>query len=259
MEVLPQLRVKWGKITLPVERNSISREELNELIHFHLGMYSDQYYLLSNGKKVTSDPLSGKIDVIIKLRGGKGGFGSMLRAIGAQIEKTTNREACRDLSGRRLRDINKEQRLKKWVAQQADREKEEKDKKKKKLEKMLEEPKYDFKDEDYDKNRSELPEKIENAVLQGLEASCSGIKRKSEDVKRKVAPKKKPKLWLDSEIDDDLSVSSEDDIPGTSEKELINTTGDKCMSSDSEDKYKNKEADKSEDDREKHVISSSTN
>lgn len=38
------------------------------------------------------------------------GFGSMLRAIGAQIEKTTNREACRDLSGRRLRDINEEQR-----------------------------------------------------------------------------------------------------------------------------------------------------
>lgn len=34
----------------------------------------------------------------------------MLRAIGAQIEKTTNREACRDLSGRRLRDINEEKR-----------------------------------------------------------------------------------------------------------------------------------------------------
>lgn len=29
---------------------------------------------------------------------------------GAQIEKTTNREACRDLSGRRLRDINEEKR-----------------------------------------------------------------------------------------------------------------------------------------------------
>jgi len=38
------------------------------------------------------------------------GFGSMLRSIGAQIEKTTNREACRDLSGRRMRDINNEKR-----------------------------------------------------------------------------------------------------------------------------------------------------
>ena len=29
------------------------------------------------------------------LRGGKGGFGSLLRSIGAQIEKTTNHEAMR--------------------------------------------------------------------------------------------------------------------------------------------------------------------
>uniref|UniRef100_A0A8D1NQS2 Replication stress response regulator SDE2 n=1 Tax=Sus scrofa TaxID=9823 RepID=A0A8D1NQS2_PIG len=46
-----------------------------------------------------------------RLRGGKGGFGSMLRALGAQIEKTTNREACRDLSGRRLRDVNHEKAM----------------------------------------------------------------------------------------------------------------------------------------------------
>lgn len=35
----------------------------------------------------------------------------MLRTIGAQIEKTTNREAMRDLSGRRMRDINNEKKL----------------------------------------------------------------------------------------------------------------------------------------------------
>lgn len=46
----------------------------------------------------------------LRLLGGKGGFGSMLRAIGAQIEKTTSREACRDLSGRRMRDINDEKK-----------------------------------------------------------------------------------------------------------------------------------------------------
>jgi len=45
-----------------------------------------------------------------RLPGGKGGFGSMLRAIGAQIEKTTSREACRDLSGRRMRDVNNEKK-----------------------------------------------------------------------------------------------------------------------------------------------------
>lgn len=66
-----------------------------------------------NGKIVYDDDVLAnnvKVHLVPRLLGGKGGFGSMLRAIGAQIEKTTNREACRDLSGRRLRDINEEQR-----------------------------------------------------------------------------------------------------------------------------------------------------
>ena len=46
-----------------------------------------------------------------RVLGGKGGFGSQLKAIGAQIQKTTSREACRDLSGRRVRDVNAEKRF----------------------------------------------------------------------------------------------------------------------------------------------------
>lgn len=117
----------------------------------------------------------------------------MLRAIGAQIEKTTNREACRDLSGRRLRDINEEKRLKTWINAQAEREKDAADQKQKKLERLVAEPKHEFRDADYDKVRSALPEKVEDAVIQGLQASCSS-KRKSDDVKN-VPQKKKPKLW----------------------------------------------------------------
>lgn len=116
----------------------------------------------------------------------------MLRAIGAQIEKTTNREACRDLSGRRLRDINEEKRLKKWINEQAEREKEALKRRQKKLEKMCEEPKFEFKDEQYEKERSILPDQVEDAVLQGLQASCS-TKRKTETDSKKS--KKKPKLW----------------------------------------------------------------
>lgn len=160
----------------------------------------------------------------------------MLRAIGAQIEKTTNREACRDLSGRRLRDINEEQRLKKWVAQQAEREKEEKERRKKKLEKMLEEPKHQFKDEEYDKERSTLPEKIEDAVLQGLEASCSGIKRKSEEVGKKPA-KKKRKLWVDSELDELSSEGTSSDSESEDNKSL--TTSQSSGSQTKDDSSKN--------------------
>ena len=50
------------------------------------------------------------IRMLLRLNGGKGGFGSTLRALGAKFSqvKTTNFDACRDLSGRRVRHINTE-------------------------------------------------------------------------------------------------------------------------------------------------------
>ncbi|KAL1512804.1 hypothetical protein ABEB36_002330 [Hypothenemus hampei] len=216
------MEVSFEGKTFNIPSANLVLEELHFLIFNKLRLTTQEYYLISNGRKLESSEVSGKIHVVPRLLGGKGGFGSMLRAIGAQIEKTTNREACRDLSGRRLRDINEEQRLKKWVAQQAEREKELKEKKKKKLEKLLEQPKHEFKDENYDKERTELSEKIEDAVLQGLEASCSGVKRKTT-----VHPgvvKKKPKLWLDSALDDELS-SSDSETEDENNKQILDERG----------------------------------
>ena len=74
---------------------------------------NEDYYVVRNGKIESSDATiqHGNVyHVVPRLVGGKGGFGSMLRAIGAQIEKTTNHEACRDLSGRRMRDVNNEKK-----------------------------------------------------------------------------------------------------------------------------------------------------
>ena len=89
------------------------------------------------------------------LLGGKGGFGSLLRAIGAQIQKTTNHEAMRDLSGRRQRDVNNEQRAREYVAKQAEREQVEREKKEAKLAKLerlaKRENKHEFSDPAYDK------------------------------------------------------------------------------------------------------------
>lgn len=122
----------------------------------------------------------------------------MLRAIGAQIEKTTNREACRDLSGRRLRDINEEKRLKKWIAEQAEREQEALKKKKKKLEKLTEIVNHDFKDEDYTKARLEMPEKIHESVEEGLKAVVEPSKSNNTECKKSKPTKKKKvkgRLW----------------------------------------------------------------
>lgn len=48
------------------------------------------------------------LSMSLRLHGGKGGFGSMLRAQGGRMnaQKTTNYEACRDLQGRRIRTVN---------------------------------------------------------------------------------------------------------------------------------------------------------
>lgn len=46
------------------------------------------------------------------MRGGKGGFGSQLRAAGGRMssQKTNNNDSCRDLSGRRLSTIKEAKR-----------------------------------------------------------------------------------------------------------------------------------------------------
>lgn len=197
-------------------------------------MHPNEFYLTSDGKRLTRNDAEildngefRNVNCILRQVGGKGGFGSMLRAIGAQIEKTTNREACRDLSGRRLRDINEEKRLRAWLDKQGEREREAEERKKRKIEKLLAVPKHDFKDEEYEEARAKLTEKVSDAFEEGLKqaeeaklsapkddieaatssSSASGTKRKAQtDNKDKNQKKIKGSLW----IDDDLSGSDLD-------------------------------------------------
>jgi hypothetical protein len=57
--------------------------------------------------------------------------------------------------------------LKNWIAQQAEREREARECRRRKLERLREEPKYNFHDLTYEKERSQLTEKISDAVEQG--------------------------------------------------------------------------------------------
>lgn len=155
----------------------------------------------------------------------------MLRAIGAQIEKTTNREACRDLSGRRLRDINEEKRLKNWLEKKKNEDQEDPDEKfQRRIEKLLAKPKKEFKDEEYDMARSNLLENISDSVEQGFKImarketetehqtilSSVGLKRKVPDDngQKKGVKKIKGALWIDEGIDEG---STDDDTDSDSE------------------------------------------
>lgn len=59
--------------------------------------------------------------LLLALAGGKGGFGSNLRAA-ARNAATSNFDACRDLSGRRMRHVNGEQKIRDFAARAEERE-----------------------------------------------------------------------------------------------------------------------------------------
>ncbi|XP_014093259.2 splicing regulator SDE2 [Bactrocera oleae] len=192
--------------------------EIKQLISHKFGLLPKEIYLEKDGRRLSMDDnISGAAQCRVRVLGGKGGFGSMLRAIGAQIEKTTNREACRDLSGRRLRDINEEKRLKAVLEKMEDLERESQERKKRKIEKLLSVPKHDFKDEEYEDTRAKLEDKVNSAVEEGLKksevkpgTSKDSLKRKHTKSSVANPKKKKNALWIDDDLLNSDESSSED-------------------------------------------------
>ncbi|KAG8824686.1 hypothetical protein FRC17_009041 [Serendipita sp. 399] len=72
------------------------------------------------------------------LPGGKGGFGSQLRAAGGRMssQKTSNNDSCRDLSGRRLSTLKEAKRLATYLENEPARKKALQDAQKAKLDKL---------------------------------------------------------------------------------------------------------------------------
>ncbi|XP_030206702.1 splicing regulator SDE2 isoform X1 [Gadus morhua] len=192
------------------------------------GLPTDDFYVTTNGR------VSGQAELLLqgsvyhlepRLCGGKGGFGSMLRALGAQIEKTTNREACRDLSGRRLRDVNHEKEMAEWLKKQAELEGEKDQRRVERLQRKLVEPKHHFTDPDYQQQCHDLSERLEDSVLKGMQASSSGVVSAEAGPSTKRAkqhpasgPKKKKRFWSGvGDLDLDSEEEDEDEaLPGPS-------------------------------------------
>lgn len=198
------------------------------------------FYVVCNGRKIKEElPLeNGKTyHIVPRLVGGKGGFGSMLRAIGAQIEKTTSREACRDLSGRRMRDINNEKKLKDWLAKEADREKDREERRAEKRARELNK-RHKFEDKVYHQQKEKVAGDLEEALQTGL---------KKANVKEETGagPSKKPKMadkaWIGMDLDsDDLDSGSDNEAcPGVCDSQTpashssdSDSMNDKLRSSD---------------------------
>ncbi|KAG9330033.1 hypothetical protein JZ751_027466 [Albula glossodonta] len=199
--------------------------DLSEAFSRERGIPHSHFYVKSNGKLLGDDEklhMGGWYRLEPRLCGGKGGFGSMLRALGAQIEKTTNREACRDLSGRRLRDVNHEKEMAEWLKKQADREAEKEQRRMERLQRKLAEPKHYFTDPEYEKQCHEMSERMEESIQKGLQALSSeaaGGSRK-RPAPYGADPGKRKCLWM-SELD---GMSSSEDESEASDGETSPST-----------------------------------
>ncbi|XP_077427987.1 splicing regulator SDE2 [Vanacampus margaritifer] len=180
--------------------------------------------------------------LVPRLRGGKGGFGSMLRALGAQIEKTTNREACRDLSGRRLRDVNHEKEMGEWLSRQSEREAEKEQRRAERLRRKMAEPKHEFSDPAYQRQCHSLAERLEDSVLKGLQAAsasqAAASKRPGPSPRHPPIKKKKTRAaaaacsWTGL---DDLSSEDEDDEEDDDDDDEESTTGEAMLAPPSQE------------------------
>ena len=146
------------------------------------------------------------------LLGGKGGFGTQLRASARRGTQTTNFDACRDLSGRRLRAVNGEKKIAAWEAEKAERDAEAKAEKYLKSQaggsgaarlRELEEKER----EAYHAESAKVSESVNDAVASGFKNAAA-----IEAAKRKKAKKGKAVVGNDdeseSESDEDFDDSA---------------------------------------------------
>ena len=187
----------------------------------------DDYYVTENGRIAKEDqPVNPEVVYRVhpRLVGGKGGFGSMLRSLGAQMnKKTTDKNSCRDLTGRRIREVKNEKMLREWLEKEPERERlkrerDEEKKKKKEMKKKTSQGKFFFDSTVYDQQREKIMEDQEKLFRQQDEGLLDFGKPKQ--TKKNDLDAAKAKRWFgnfhgddddDDVVDDDSDDDSDDD------------------------------------------------
>ncbi|XP_010053822.2 replication stress response regulator SDE2 [Eucalyptus grandis] len=172
-------------------------------------------------RSVVSSP-GPTLHLSLRLRGGKGGFGSLLRgaATKAGQKKTNNFDACRDMSGRRLRHVNAEKKLEEWRAEEEERKLERVaeefiKKAAKKGKKGVGEGQAEKYVEKYRQQSAKCVAQVEECVRDVIGSRGTGSKRKAGVGSGSDA--KKLKIWMgkrkvgDSDSDDSGDDTSEDE------------------------------------------------
>lgn len=85
--------------------------EFFEIINNIIGadpILSRNSYFISNGKICGNSIFfeeSAHVRIVPRILGGKGGFGTLLKTMGSRMGPIANQDSCRDLEGRRMRDV----------------------------------------------------------------------------------------------------------------------------------------------------------
>ena len=193
-----------------------------------------------------------QVKVGLRLVGGKGGFGSLLRGGNQGMKKvvTTNFDACRDLDGRRLRHTNNERKLRDWEEEKRREDQERKEEK----EWMA------------TKKEIEVNEKIQNhhqekdIALDGIDHSLTTIREVVLNGKKEKKVEKKKDIGLDlgdygfdfsddEEDDDDEEMTKEEMKAEKAEKE--EEEEDKKEEKEEKEEKKEEEEEKKEEKEEK--------
>ncbi|CAA6671561.1 unnamed protein product [Spirodela intermedia] len=178
----------------------------------------------------SEDGIFPSCSLLLRLRGGKGGFGSLLRgaATKAGQKKTNNFDACRDMSGRRLRHVNAEKKLEEWKAEAEDRKME------KLAEQFLKSKAKEVKKsssavvekyiEKYKEDSARCMEEVEESVRQSFELY--------EKSKRKVLPSSGPalkrlKIWMGKKKVDESESEDDEEDDDDAEKSVVLNGGNK--------------------------------
>lgn len=211
---------------------TISGEALKENIFSKTRIPRPFQRLITGSRVVLDETLISAADgffpscvLLLPLPGGKGGFGSLLRgaATKAGQKKTNNFDACRDMSGRRLRHVNAEKKLEEWKAEAEDR----------KLEKIAEQflkkkAKETKKNSSVDVNK--YLEKYREDSAKCMEELDESVRQSFEvykDLKRKICPgsdmsSKRLKIWLGkNKVDESCSEDDDSDGDETEEKSVV--------------------------------------
>ncbi len=146
------------------------------------------------------------VSLLLRLVGGKGGFGSLLRVQGRDTKATTNFEACRDLSGRRLRHVNATKKMEEWSQKANDRE----------LEKIaLRHVTQRAREQRQEKRKAIDPEEVTQLLedtVRGVKKAVQGALETSQAQSNHRRHSKKPRFMLDDDEEEDESAEESDDV-----------------------------------------------